>query len=352
MVATAACDIDDTQHDQDVSGRPVTVLGTSLDATGTVAADGVIQIAFDRYLLPSTITRQSYVFLDNANVVLPATAFQTIYDPVARTVSITGPGGPGKNWLSADQSYKLQLLVASDPTNDIGGFRALDRAPLRRDQKLEFTFRATLSAQEEFEKPMDFCADVLPLFVSKCSGATCHGADASVPMRAAASLILNSAEGVRITAKGRVAQGSNVGGLAYSPLEPGRLFGTNMAVIEPGDPGSSWLMYKIEMARLPVDATVQPYQVQCSPPEGIAIPAPAPRFDSLAPARPADEAERSLLADYVLGREMPYPASPELYVGQSAYRYTALTFDERQKIRAWIRQGAVTKDCGGCGIVQ
>lgn len=356
-----ACDVEGTQRDQKTLGPAITILGTSIDANGgVVPSDGVIQLAFDRYLLPSTVTRQSYVIVDNTNKPLETAALKTLYDPVARTVTIVGPDGPGNLWLTPDQSYKLVLLVPTDPRSDLGGFRAIDRATLYPHQKLEFVFRAGAPTRKtQIDPAVDFCADILPIFTLKCSSRTCHGATDN----AATSLILASSEGVRVTALGRVAQGSNTGPRANTPASTPPLFGVDMEIIKPGDPGSSWLMYKIELAPHPViDAGPAP-TVVCTPPGGeSSIPPPSPSYATLAPARTnADELERAILNDYVLGREMPYPYLPGTYVPPSpsaadpnptAYFYTPLDFQERERIRIWITRGAEVRVCGGCGIVE
>ena len=274
-------------------------------------------------------------------------------------MTIAGPDGPGREWLTPEQSYKLVLLVPRDPKSDLGGFRAIDRATLWPEQKLEFVFRAgPPSHQMQIEPVVDFCADVMPIFTLKCSDPSCHGANDS----AASSLILASSEGVRVTARQRVALGSNTGPRASSAEPTPSLFGINMDLIKPGDPGSSWLLYKIELAPHPVvDAGPAP-PVLCTPPAGAPpIPEPAAAFSTLAPSRPiADDIERAILSDYVLGREMPYPYTPSTYVpppptptnpNPTAYFYTPLDFQERQKIRLWISQGAEIRECGGCGIL-
>jgi len=342
---SAACDAG-KQHDQRTIGPLVRVLGTNVDGAGSIPADGVLQISFDRYLLPSTITRQSYLIVDSSNKPITGTPFATSYDPVARTVTITGPEGPGRPWLTPDQSYKLFLPVAPDPNTDVGGFRAIDRAPLFEGSNREIVFRASAPAQKtSFEPNVDFCADVFPIFAIKCGGSLCHGAYDT----AAASLILGSHNGIRLTAISRVAQGSNTTARSYNTLETQPVFGQGMAIIKPGDPGSSWLMYKIELARLPtVDAAApnQPPQATlCTPPETApSIPAPAGVFAPLAPAQiEADEIERGVLSDFVLGREMPYPV-----FGAVEYATEPLTFQERERIRIWIARGAETRDCGGC----
>ena len=74
-------------------------------------------------------------------------------------------------------------------------------------------------------------------------------------------------------------------------------------------------------------------------------------FSPLVPQaqRTADEIERSILSDFILGREMPFPvASP------GGYGDEPLTFDEREKVRLWIKSlvpGGAVPECGGCGIV-
>ena len=300
------------------SGPAITIVGNSIDANnGVVPSDGVIQIAFDRYLLPSTITRQSYVILDNTNTPLESLALKTVYDPVARTVTIIGPDGPGKQWLTPDQSYKLVLPIPKDPKSDLGGFRAIDRATLHANQKLEIVFRAGPPTQQTLIEPaVDFCADVFPIFFLKCSGPTCHGPSDS----AASSLVLGSSDGVRVTARERIAQGSNTAGARQHARDDAvpvrREHGDHQA-------GRS----RIELARLQAGARARaPSSTRGSrrrssapPPAGApSIPAPAPAFATLAPAHTsADEIERAILNDYVLGPEMPYPYTPETYTSGS-----------------------------------
>jgi len=87
-------------------------------------------------LLPSTTIRQSFAIADNKNNVLPADGFQTIYDPVARTITIAGPKGPGVAWLTEGLEYKLVLFVPPNNSTDIGGFRAEFIALVRKAQSL------------------------------------------------------------------------------------------------------------------------------------------------------------------------------------------------------------------------
>lgn len=300
--------------------------------------DGVIQVAFDRYLLPATVTRQSFVLLDGANQPLTADkAAGIVYDPVARTVTLTRPSD---NWLVEGQFYKL-VLTLPDGDSDQAGVRAIDRAPLRADQTREFAFVVGPRSAATFDPPVSFCRDVLPIFTAKCNLPTCHGSGDV----AAASLVLDTSSGVALTALNRIAQGSNTGGRSVDPPAPGRIFGVDMPIIDPGNPGNSWLMYKIDLARPPIKPSPATYA--CT--NGLREPAAPFTFQVLAPnARPiADDYERSVLSDFVLGREMPFPVS-----SPGGYPDEALTFDEREKVRLWIKglpRGASVPECGGCG---
>jgi hypothetical protein len=114
-------------------------------------------------------------------------------------------------------------------------------------------------------------------------------------------------------------------------------------------------MYKLELARLPVIDAGPRVDYVCAPPAGSASSAPASTFATLAPARvEADEAERAILSDYVLGREMPYPYLPELYVptplAPDTSAVTPLDFQQREQIRLWIAQGAEVRECGDCAL--
>lgn len=338
-----------TQHNQHTRGPTITVVGTNIDgADAQIPADGIIQVAFDRYLLPSTITRQSYALLDSSRKPLGGQPLRTVYDPVARVVTIAGPEGPGKPWLTEGQTYRLFLPIPRDD-QDIGGFRAIDRATLAQER--EYIFRAgPPTKQTQIEPAIDFCADILPLFEAKCSGPDCHGATA----RPAASLILQTADGVNKTARNRVAQGANTSGRSYSPEPPDKVFGVNMAIIAPQDPGSSWLMYKVELAPQPVlDAGSRPNIVCTPPPNEPPVSAPtAATYQPLTRFQvAADDVERAILNDYVLGREMPYPYPGQYYSQEDRYFYTPLTFQEREQIRIWIAHGAQTRECGTCDVV-
>lgn len=337
--SAASCDAG-KQHDQRTVGPPIEILGVNVGPESPFPFDGAIQIAFDRYLLPATVNRQSFVLLDSANTPLGAEkAPSVVYDPIARTVTLARPSD---NWLTEGLTYKL-VLTLPEGDSDQGGVRAIDRATLRADQKREFAFRVGPRGTATFEPPVTFCRDVLPIFAAKCNLPTCHGSGGV----SAASLVLDSSSGVGLTALNRIAQGANTTGRSTQPAPPGRLFGVDMPIIDPGNPGNSWLLYKVELPRPPVKPSPATYG--CT--NGLKEPAQAFVFQPLAPNTRlvADDFERSVLSDFILGREMPFPVSTP-----GGYPDEALTVDEREKIRLWIKglvPGATLPECRGCGDV-
>jgi hypothetical protein len=288
------------------------------------------------------VNRQSIIIVDGANQPLrPELAPIVLYDPIARTVTLAPPQQP---WLTEGQPYKI-LLGIPEGDSDTGGIRAIDRATLFAAQKRDFAFFVGPKRNVPIEPTVSFCRDVLPIFAAKCTIPTCHGGSGD---RAAASLLLETSAGVGATALNRVAQGSNRGPRAGQVTTSERKFGIDMPIIDPGSPGNSWLLYKIDLARLPVPPpTTDRYA--CT--NGLLEPEVTFAFAPLVPnaQRTADDVERSILSNYILGREMPFPvASP------GGYGDLPLTFDEREKVRLWIQglpKGSSVPECGGCGLL-
>ncbi|HEY8073179.1 MAG TPA: hypothetical protein VIF62_03700 [Labilithrix sp.] len=318
---------------------------------------GVIQIAFDRYLLSSTVTRQSIVLLDGSNKPVSIDlAPNIVYDPVARTATLTRP--KTGTWLTPGQPYKIAFTIPQND-DDPNGLRSIDYATLDPNGTREIAFfvdsadggtgAAPAGVIEGEPTDISFCMDVLPIFASKCSAPTCHGSGNKPAM----SLILDTSEGVSHTAIGRIAQGSNTGARADQPTSGGRVFGVDMPIINVdtsasppvGDPGNSWLVYKLEMAPTP-KADAGQRIIAC--PGATDAPSQKTPYSPIAPAHlDADDFERSNLANLVTGREMPYPVA-----GGQVYGDAPLTLQERETIRMWIQRGAHVEQCGGCAATQ
>ncbi|MEO6573178.1 MAG: hypothetical protein ABIP89_05030 [Polyangiaceae bacterium] len=332
-----------------MTGPFVHVVGINVDATHKATTNGVIQIAFDRMLLPITVTRQSILLLDYTTT---AIAPVVSYDPVARVVTLSNPNPGNPSWLKADQAYKIVLGIPEGDV-DVGGVRAIDRAPLDPSQVLQFGFLVSADSTPQVSNlvsgpPMNFCNDIFPIFTASCSQGTCHGPVAG-KVRPAAGLVLGTSAGVANTAIARVANGSNTGPLAGPGHAPSHIFGIDMPLIDPGNPGNSWLLYKVLLgppsAPVVVDTGTDAGAdagaeggapvATCTP----GAPFPAASFDVTA----VSDDERARLSNYVLGNKMPYPAMPGTNDSSGD-----LTLDQMERLRAWIQQGAIVTDCSAC----
>ncbi len=336
---SAACDAGPFRADPATQpGAKIRLLGANVGPDRAMPVDGVVQLAFDRYLLPSKQVRQSIQIVTVGGEPTDPPIVQ--YDPVARTVTLSSPNPVGQPWLVEGQTYRV--LAGIPETEDGNGFRALDGATL--EAPISITFLVGPKQNPKLDPPVDFCVDVLPIFSAKCSGSACHSSgDVSRPSVAAASLVLDSSIGVQATAIGRVSQAANTGS-RFNPTAPGKVFGVNMPLVDPTDPGNSWLLYKILLA--PPPASVPAHGTyKCAKAPASATPA-AP-YTPLSPySEVPSPNEQAVLQDNVLGREMPFPVAQP-----TAYESLPLTFAEREMVRVWISKGAPTPDCGGCAPV-
>ncbi len=323
----------------------MSLVSSNVDATHPLPVDGTIVLQFDRYLNPATITRQSFIVTDASGQ--PLQGALVTYDPIALTVSLANPNTPGSGtsaatpWLTQGQSYKLFVPVSGSST-DLSGLRAIDNAPLDpATGPIELAFNVVAKGAPSSTKTMRFCGDILPIFANKCSGQLgCHGPDDNADP--AAGMYLTSAEGVAATAIGRISQASNTSGIAGQAVPPNRVFGLNFPIIDPGHAATSWLMYKIAMAPAPDNSLVTDAPLKC--PDAAGKSAPPQSVGIKTSAYPPSADEQAVLSDAILGRPMPYPS----YGPKPTYATNALDFEERERVRLWIDQGAAVEPCGIC----
>ena len=339
----AACD-QGTQHDQVLVAPPLTVVGTNVDTTKAFPANGSIQIAFDRLLHPATAVRQSFLLSGGLQPTVQ-------YDPVTRIVSLsTSSPTSATPWLTPGQTYSLTLPIPA-PGALNSGPRAIDGATLTTPYTIEFIVGPPDPAVATAERAVDFCADVIPIFQNRCSGGKCHATPLGSQLPAE-GLILQTPDGVANTAIARASQESNTGARAGVGLPAQRLFGVDMPIVDPLNPGNSWLMYKLLLARTrPVDQGLDGGAWACG--RTAALPAPAlastPTF-----IVPLADDEKTRLGQFVLGSQMPFPvfrpadqATPQTSTDDETDELPC-TFDEMERIRAWISQGATTAECPLC----
>jgi hypothetical protein len=312
------------------------------------------------------------------------------YDPVALTVTLSNPNPKGlQGWISQGQLYKVDVTIP--PAGALsGGLRAIDGQTLEEPVEVAFMVSAPVGppmcTQDsdciDAAKPhcdvannvcvppvISFCDDIQPIFVAKCSAGFCHGAPAAAPspsgggVQPAQGLILDTSIGLANTAIGRVSNESNTGALAGREMPPGRNFGVNMPLVDQGqpgkggDPGNSWLLYKLMLA--PPAASGDKCRA-CGPGPTCLGTANAPGGDGgtsaagcnactpqppLTPQAGMSDAEREILKDYVLGREMPYPTFPGGVPQNMVNDNPTLTLAQLERVRLWIQQGAPVPQC-------
>jgi hypothetical protein len=378
------------------AGPPIAVVttGTNIAAGSTYTVDQPIKIAFNRFLNPETVTRQSLVLEDLNGVAI--TDALVSYDPVTLTVSLSNPGS-GLGWLDAGHEYQVVLTV---PSGDGGtyGLQAIDGATLAAAQTIQFKAGAAPAIPSSGPPTIDFCNDIYYPILSAngvgCASQGCH--EAALPMVESLfdgggtgypreGLDLSTVSGIRATAIGQVAHESNTGPYA-SPATPSASlpFGVDMPIIAPGQPGNSWLMYKVLLGPVQgVDAGLEDAAssmtsadaAEDAPSSMTAADASEDAPGTMTGSSPSDAGledaagamtaadacvvtppkllygtgpvnisagEQTILSNYILGNPMPY----------TGYG-TKLTEAQLEQLSVWIAQGAVTPEqqcepvCGG-----
>ncbi len=284
------------------------------DASG-VPTQARISVTFDRYLEPATAARRQSICLstaldDSIKKLTDCTspALQLVspsYDPVERRVTFD------VGELAANTRYQLSLFSAADGGF---GFVAFDGAPLElRPQdlarfagssgdsqvlRLQFTTADATVALGPLpdEDPTGLYCGALDTLKDRCTA--CHGAGGTMGMSLTRGGILSSALGI-------VAHETELGGHAAVASEAPARFGVRMARLFEGDPGNSYVLYKILAS---ADGTWNQ--------EGMA----------------AGEADRLRLS-VVTGM----PMSPD----------GAMSRDDALRISRWIGAGAHVRDCIG-----
>jgi len=224
-------------------------VGDSLDCT--VPTNVTLAFRFDRFLNPTTVNRQAIRLYTGDPKDSPGPPpFEVAYDPIERVVEYRMPPGYA---LAPTTLYRLELLVAEEP--DDSGIRAFDGAPLAEaDLPLAVSFFTSDSQVDMPLPPAPSCADILgtPTSVfSACTGGACHqlGGNAvagQAPQDAPHGLWLDAPHRFALSAVGRVARETETGDQSGGvPTERAARFGVHMALVDPRNPGGSYLMYKL-----------------------------------------------------------------------------------------------------------
>lgn len=303
------------------------------EITKDVALDAPIRLKFDRYLLAETAVRQSLLVTggsfaaDGGAPIAGAVSFQPDYDPLTRVVTYRP--------LGTYQPGTLYTVIVRKPSEDDDGFgfRAWDGAELERTYTFQFETSFD-GAKREPPAATGLCGVCSPtqqtvdvggkpttvsaapgrteeqalLTLSGCAYAGCHAPSTEAP-GGVMGLDLSTYADIERTALSRIAHQSLRGPTA-TPERRAALFGVNMPIIDPGNAGNSYLLYKVLIGP-------DVYSTDNGAAKGSA--------DGL------DGSERTSLRSFVSGAPMPLLDPP---------RESSLPYDEVAALSRWIAAGA------------
>lgn len=214
------------------------------------------------------------------------------YDIVER-VLIYRPVNPLRGGLV----YTVEVIAPSDADPD--GLRAFDGAPLvEGDVPLRFGFRTRRESPAEGPPTplVPTCTDMVERTFNPCATAGCHAAASSTPSSCGPNAVdvggecvgvpamgmrLDSVEGLVDTVIGKVARQTETGPRVNQPLAQPDRFGTQMARVDPGNPATSYLMYKLlrnadNLVPRSGDVCESVHSVPVAAPGGAPVCSPAP----------------------------------------------------------------------------
>lgn len=226
-------------------GQGVECVESAADDCG-VPTNATLTLRFDRFLNPATVNRQAIQVFTGDPARSPAIPFDVVYDPVERVARFHMPGGYG---FMPRTLYQLRLL-APKPGDELG-IRAFDGAPLAEGElPLEVSFYTSNAPVAQPVGTAPTCHDIVTQVLDfprlgNCASQECHAATNNALGAAPAGLWLDGRYNLRVTAVGRVARGTELGDASGVPLQNAPRFGVQMPLIDPKNPGNSYLLYKL-----------------------------------------------------------------------------------------------------------
>jgi hypothetical protein len=301
--------------------------------------NGTLSFRFDRFLNPTTTSRQAIVVYTGDPSTSPSFDFAVRYDPVERVLQYALKSGYA---YEPNTLYNYELFVAEEP--GANGIRSFDGAPLEeQDVPLRGSFLTGTGPGKLPVHTAPSCAEIVTEIFgtspADCSSSKCHSSLDAEP-GAPHGLWLDSRANFQVTAVNRVARQTEVGDRSGGvPLELPLRFGVEMPLVDAtGSPGNSYLLYKLLLSpgayeACAFDATSS-RSIFCGIPadvcESAYLDLPFAGRDCIAP--PDAELER-LREWFVRGEPMPIPRPVERAVGLQQVR----------AISSFISAGA---DCG------
>jgi hypothetical protein len=224
--------------------------------------------------------------------------------------------------------YQLELVAPSDA--DDFGIRAFDGAPLREDRvPLKISFFTGIAPVDLPVLTPPTCADIVGQIFNTtpadCGSSNCHSS-ANAAQGAPHGLWLDGRANFGVTAVNRVARQTEVGDRSGGvPLEQPSRFGVQMPLIQPGNPGNSYLLYKLLRGPNAYEACAfDPLTSRssfCQMPDDICESAyPDVPFDRKSCIAPVSEELERLREWFVRGEPMPIPRPAARSVGLQQLR--------------------------------
>ncbi|MFO0660814.1 MAG: Ig-like domain-containing protein [Polyangiaceae bacterium] len=336
LSALAACDRGDPKVDTTGAALSLSVTATSPKAGETdVPTDRPLRIRFDRHVLPSTAVRQSVRVTGGAidadgGALAGIEFFEPEYDAIERVVTYRLAGG--QKWLPGVR-YTVTLWKPSERPQDGYGFRAWDGGEL--NEHLEFSFiTATHNRVDTALGPSpnaDYCGKCVDntailgakeVFQRNCGYGTCHFT--TPQYGAAVNLDLSTSSTISKTAIGRLAHETLSAPSSTEAPENPAIFGKNMPLIDPGNPGNSYVLWKMILSaktyqNVSCDGGKTP-ATTCEPVDGVASPS-------------AEDLVR-MQNSFLMGEAMPLGF--------------AVGWSDIQTMQAWIAAGAPIVDDSTC----
>jgi hypothetical protein len=255
------------------------------------------------------------LYSGDPNVAPAPPPFEVTYDPIERVVEYRMPSGYA---LQPATLYELELIVADSPESS--GIRAFDGAPLAEgDIPLRGVFVTGDEQVATLDEPAPPSCDEIvgnaDAVFKSCTGGACHQEGGNVVGErtvgdAPHSLWLDTPSHFSLSAVNRIARetetGDQSGGVA---AERGPRFGVRMALVDPRNPGGSYLMYKLlrhpgNFEPCPSGASSPRCAMAADPGESVHALLPLREGESITP--PVEELER-LREWFVRGDPMPRP---------------------------------------------
>lgn len=286
-----------------------------------VPTDAAIELRFDRFLLPGgglSLGLSLYSGDPHNRVSLRAD-----YDVIERVVVFRHVRP-----LEPHALYTAEVVESADRSR---GFWAFDGAALEQGPiplRFSFSTGAGPRGSAAFSTASDTCETLAAGPLQSC--AECHStrpAQADRPALAPPMGLDLSPRGLFYTAIGHVAHQTETGNSATGAgLRTPARFGVQMSVIDPGNPATSYLLYKL--LEKPENFRLAAEELECE--TGYHPPVSG---SNCSPPDPAEAAR--LGAAFVLGEPMPRDAVN----GQGSH----LTHRDLLRVAAWISDGASCK---------